>query len=155
MKVLSALAMVVLGSGLFFACSKNDEQPDTTPAVIVKLTKSNWKINSITRPKLGSPAGDSVISKACTSDDLIQVSIQGTYVFSDSTSKCDSTVFPYSKGSWKYDLTKDSLQLTTATTPAKNYKWKVLTLNDSVMKVQYIDSTVLTDKFTKTISFKH
>ncbi|MBN9299704.1 MAG: hypothetical protein J0I41_22065 [Filimonas sp.] len=151
-KIVGFLTLAVAGSILFVACNKDkDETP--LPAAIVKLTKGSWKINSITRPKITDPTQDSVISKPCTSDDSIAFAVQGTYVFSDGNTKCDSTIFPYSKGAWQYDLTKDSIRLG-ATNPSKYYSWKVLTLNDSVLKVNYIDSTVVTNKVTKTVLFK-
>lgn len=47
---------------LFLACSKDGDNTPRQPAVVTKLTKSEWKINSITRPKISNPATDSVIS---------------------------------------------------------------------------------------------
>lgn len=152
-QIVGFLTLAIAGSILFVACNK-DNSDNPLPAQVVKLTKSGWKINSITRPKISDPTQDSVISKTCASDDSIGFSLQGNYEFSDGATKCDSTIFPYSKGAWLYDLVKDSIRMATSAPAGKYYSWKVLALNDSVLKVNYTDSTVPASKFTKTVLFK-
>ncbi len=131
------------------ACKKDNNGPDV-PDKVKKLL-FNWRITGITTP---SESGtDSSISKACMSDDLIKFT-QAGFDFDDGAAKCDSTLFFYSKGNWAYKLTDDSIQLA-ATTPSKYLSWKVLLLNDSIMKVRYTDSLNPAKKLVKTISFKH
>ncbi|CAN5239743.1 hypothetical protein BH11BAC5_BH11BAC5_07620 [soil metagenome] len=146
------MACVFVCAGLLLACKKDDNPAPPTPDKVKKLLY-DWKITSITTPKTGQPATDSSILKACVADDIIKFSNNG-FDFQDGTNKCDSSLVPYWKGSWVYDLNKDSIQLH-ATTPAKYLSWKVTTLNDSIMKVTYTDSLNPEKKIVKTISFKH
>ena len=144
-------AIILLSAGILQACKK-DDNPPIVPDKVKKLL-FDWKITAITTPKVGQPDVDSALIKACMSDDIIRFNNTG-FDFQDATTKCDSTVFPYSKGNWAYDLTKDSIQML-ATTPAKYLSWKVITLNDSIMQIRYTDSLNPTKQISKTISFKH
>jgi hypothetical protein len=149
-QLLTFLFVSILGGLLLQSCKK-DDNPTPIPDKIKKLMH-NWKITSITTPKVGQDV-DSVISKACMADDVIKFSTTG-FDFQDGTNKCDSSVFYYSKGSWAYNIATDSIQLG-ATTPVKYMSWKVITLNDSIMQVKFTDSTIPAKKIQKTISFKH
>jgi len=131
----------------------NNPDPTPIPEEIQKLIKSGWKIADITVPKKTS-SGDSSILTSCTTDDAILFGANGVFDFQDGTTKCDSTAFNYSKGYWGYDLNNDSIQLAVVTPASKYVSWKVLTLNDSVLKVNYIDSAVPANKILKTLSFK-
>ena len=146
------MAFAVISSNIFLACNKDNSTSNPIPDQVKKLMY-DWKITDITTPKMTDPNADSVIYKACMSDDVIKFNSAG-FDFQDGANKCDSLVYPYSKGVWAYDLTKDSIKLG-ATTPQKYMSWKVTKLNDSVMQVKYIDSTSSASKLTKTISFKH
>lgn len=131
------------------ACKKNDDGP-VVPDKVKKLL-ANWRITAITTPN--ETGTDSSILKPCTADDLIKFTQTG-YDFDDGNTKCDSSLFFYSKGNWTYKLTDDSIQLG-ATSVAKYLSWKVLLLNDSLMKIRYTDSMNPAKKLVKTISFKH
>lgn len=149
-KFIKFFSIALIGAAVFQACKKDD-----APAIPDKVKKVmfDWQITNITTPKAGQPDVDSSLLKTCMSDDVISFTTTG-FNFKDGTSKCDSTVFYYSKGDWAYNLANDSIQLN-ATTPAKYMSWKVVTLNDSVMKVRYTDSVNPANKILKTISFKH
>ncbi|CAN5438436.1 hypothetical protein BH11BAC3_BH11BAC3_21590 [soil metagenome] len=149
--IVPLLVAAVIG-GITLQSCKKDDKPAPVPDKVVKLMH-DWKITNITTPKTGQPEVDSSIVKTCSTDDIIKFSQTG-FDFQDGATKCDSTVFPYSKGSWSYNLATDSIQLN-ATTPAKYMSWKVTTLNDSIMQVKYIDSLNPLKKLSKTISFKH
>lgn len=141
---------MVLGcTVVFIACSK--DPVDTTPDKVKKLMQ-DWKITAISVPKAGTET-DSSLLKTCMNDDIIRFNSAG-FDFSDGTNKCDTSIFYYSKGAWAYDLAVDSIRLG-ATNPAKYRSWKVITLNDSILKVKFIDSLNPAKKLTKTISFKH
>lgn len=146
------MACILAGTALLFACKK-DSNPTPVVPDKVKMILYDWKITSITTPKIGQPGTDSSILKSCMADDIIKFTTNG-FDFQDGAIKCDSTVFHYAKGAWAYDLNKDSIQLR-ATAPAKYLSWKVVTLNDSIMKVTYTDSLNPEKKIAKTISFKH
>ena len=136
---------------LLVACSNPDPAP--IPEKIQKLIQTNWKMADITIPK-NTSSGDSSILASCTTDDIILFGSNGVFDFQDGTTKCDSTSFNYSKGYWGYDLNNDSIQLAVVT-PASGYvSWKVLTLNDSVLQVNYVDSMVPANKILKTILFR-
>ena len=142
-------AVALVSGALLTACDKDD---NPTPDKLKKLM-FDWKITNITTPKILQPQTDSSILKTCMSDDIIKFNATG-FDFQDGSTKCDSTIFYYSKGGWGYNLVKDSIQLS-ATTPAKYVSWKVITLNDSVLQVKYTDSINPANKILKTISFKH
>ena len=139
-------------SVLLMACNSTDPAP--LPEEIQKLIQNNWKINDITTPKKTAPGGDSSILLSCMNDDLSLFGSNGIFELQDGTAKCDSTTFYYSKGYWGYDLVNDSVQLAVVNPASKYISWKVVTLNDSVLKVTYIDSLIPANKITKTISFK-
>ena len=149
--IVKLLIVAIVSSTLFMACKKDD---NTTPIPDkVKKLMTTWKISSITTPKVNQPTVDSVILKACMSDDIILFNNAG-FDFQDGAAKCDSSIFHYAKGSWVYQLTTDSIQLN-ATAPAKYVSWKVITLNDTLLQVKYTDSLNPTKKVSKKISFKH
>lgn len=148
------LALACIGGVSLVACSKDDDNAVVPPTKAQLLMQKSWKIKDITVPKPSDVTKDSSVLKTCAADDLLSFGAT-TYNFSDSTIKCDSALFFYSKGTWQYVQTKDSINLT-STTPAGKFKaWKVVTLNDTLLKVNYTDSTVLSNKVLKTISFKH
>jgi|GEM_PF-920064 len=154
-RLIGLCAAVILGGIVFTACSKNDN-PAPVPVQIQRLTQKDWKITAISTPRAGAPAEDSSILKDCMSDDLIKFSMVSGYEFQDGTKKCDSTVFPYSKGNWGYRFDKDSIQFLSSAPQTNKYSsWKVVTLNDSVLKVTFIDSLNPAKKLTKTVSFKN
>jgi len=148
--ILKFLTVAVCCSTIFIACKNNDTDP--VPDKVKKLMH-DWKITSITVPKASAPETDSSLLKTCMADDIIQFNSTG-FDFQDGAIKCDTSIFYYSKGSWAYDLSADSIQLG-ATNPVKYRSWKVVLLNDSIMKVKFIDSLNPANKLTKTISFKH
>ncbi|CAN5556345.1 hypothetical protein BH10BAC2_BH10BAC2_32680 [soil metagenome] len=150
--LLKFLFIAAAGSMAMMACNNTDPVPP--PEKLQKLIQTDWKINDITVPKKTAPGGDSSISLTCSTDDLILFGANGIYDFQDGTAKCDSNIFNYSQGYWGYDLDNDSVQLAVITPTAKYVSWKVLTLNDSVLKATYIDSVVPANKIIKTISFK-
>jgi len=144
------IAVFVTAGVVLSACKKDN---DDTPSQVQRLM-FNWKITDITTPKVNQPATDSTLYKACMADDIAALTNTG-FDFQDGANKCDSTIFNYSKGTWAYKPSGDSIQLG-ATAPANKYtSWKIVTLNDSVLKVRYTDSTNPAKKFVKTISFKH
>lgn len=150
--LIKLILIAAAGSMAMMACNNTDPVP--LPEKLQKLIQTDWKINDITVPKKAAPGGDSSIRLTCMNDDLMLFGSNGIYDFQDGTAKCDSTAFKYSKGYWGYDLNNDSVQLAVITPTAKYVSWKVLTLNDSVLKVTYIDSTIPANKIIKTISFK-
>lgn len=145
-------AVSVLAGLTFSAC--NNPDPEPLPEKLQKLIQTDWKIADITTPKKNAPGGDSSLLSACMTDDLSLFGTNGVFELRDGTVKCDSTVYNYSNGYWGYKTDVDSIQLAMVNPTSKYVSWKVLTLNDSVLKVTYIDSTVTTNKITKTISFK-
>ena len=151
-KLVKYLAVSVLAGLAFGACKNPDPEP--LPEKVQKLIQTSWKIADITTPKKDAPGGDSSLLSACMADDLTLFGANGVFELRDGTIKCDSTVFNYSNGYWGYKTDVDSIQLAIVNPSSKYISWKVLTLNDSVLKVTYIDSAVAANKITKTISFK-
>lgn len=146
--------MACIGGVSMVACSKDDDNAVVPPTKTQLLTQKGWKIKDITIPRITDATKDSSVLKTCAADDLLSFGAT-TYNFSDSTTKCDSALFFYSKGTWQYVQAKDSINLTSTTPAGKFQAWKVVTLNDTLLKVNYTDSSVLTNKVLKTLSFKH
>lgn len=151
MNILKLFTAVVCCAAVFVACKK-DDPADPIPDKVKKLL-FDWKIKSITVPKVGQPTVDSSLTKACMNDDIIRFNLAG-FDFQDGANKCDSTIFRYAKGSWVFDLIADSLKLN-ATNPTKYVSWKVIAINDTLLKVKFIDSLNPAKKLNKTIEFKH
>lgn len=151
MTIVKFFAAVVCCTALFVACKK-DDPANPVPDKVKKLL-FDWKIKSISVPKVGQPTVDSPLTKACMNDDIVRFNNAG-FDFQDGTVKCDSVVFRYLKGTWAYDLTADSIKLN-ATNPTKYVSWKVVTINDTLLKVRFIDSLNPANKLNKTIEFKH
>ncbi|MBG9377611.1 hypothetical protein I5907_15305 [Panacibacter sp. DH6] len=151
-KLVRYLAVSVLAGLAFGACKNPDPEP--LPEKVQKLIQTDWKIVDITTPKKETPGGDSSLLSACMTDDMTLFGANGVFELRDGTVKCDSTVFNYSNGYWGYKTDVDSIQLAIVNPASRYVSWKVLTLNDSVLKVTFIDSTVAANKITKTISFK-
>lgn len=136
----------------FTACDKDDE-PVT--AKERQISAKEWKITDITRPKILNTSQDSSIMKACTGDDRLVFGINGntrSFQLKDNTSKCDSTIFFYDNGNWAINGAQDQVQLNGA---RRTQKWKILLLNDSIMKVQWRDSISTSNNVLKTISLKN
>lgn len=149
MTIVKSFLILLTASTILTSCDKDD---DVTPDPAARL-KFDWKIVDITTPKVNQPATDSSLLKACMSDDIVKFSNAG-FDFQDGAAKCDSTIFPYAKGSWQYDLSNDSLRLA-PTSVGKYMSWKITKLNDSVLTVRYTDSTNPAKKIAKSIYFKH
>ncbi|MBL0358575.1 MAG: hypothetical protein IPP72_17695 [Chitinophagaceae bacterium] len=148
--IVKYVAVTVCSIALLAACKK--DEADKTPEKIKKMLY-NWKITGISVPKANQPEIDSSLFKPCMNDDIIKFNTAG-FDFQDGTTRCDSSIFYYIKGSWSFDLARDSVKLN-ATNPAKYVSWKVVTLNDSVLKVKFVDSLNPARKLNKSISFKH
>ena len=136
----------------FTACDKDDE-PVT--AKEKQISAREWKITDITRPKILNISQDSSIMKACTGDDRLVFGLNGntrSVQLKDNISKCDSTIFFYDNGSWAINGAQDQVQLNGA---KRIQKWKILLLNDSIMKVQWRDSISNSNNVLKTISLKN
>ena len=133
------------------SCKKDkDEQPLTVKEK--QLTAREWKITDITRPKISNPTQDSSIVKTCTSDDRLFFGTNKSFQLKDNTVRCDSTIFFYDNGNWVINTAQDQVQLNGA---RRVQKWQILLLNDSIMKVQWRDSTSTTNNILKTISLKN
>lgn len=150
--IVKLLVAAVVSSALLIACKKDDNTVPLSPKE-KKLTVAKWKIKDITIPKKNQANTDSSIFKPCMSDDVIVFNTAG-FDFQDGANKCDSSIFRYAKGTWIYKDATDSLQLH-ATAPGKYMSWKVVTLNDSLLMINYTDSLTPANKVTKKLSFKH
>lgn len=136
---------------ILISCKKDkDEQPLT--AKEKQLTAREWKIIDITRPKISNPSQDSSIVKICTYDDRLFFGTNKSFQLKDNTVRCDSAVFFYDNGNWGFNATQDQVQLNGA---RRVQKWQILTLNDSIMKVQWRDSSSVSNNVFKTISLKN
>ena len=139
-----SLAFVIVSCG---------KDKDNLTAKEKQLTIREWKITDITRPKISNPAQDSSIMKTCSSDDRLAFG-GGNKPFNlkDNTTKCDTSIFSYDNGIWSMNAAQDQVKLTGA---RRVQIWKVLLLNDSLMKVLWRDSLSVANNVLKTISLKN
>lgn len=133
------------------ACKKDKDETPLT-AKEKQLTAREWKITDITRPKISNPTQDSSIVKTCTSDDRLFFVTNKSFQLKDNTVRCDSTIFFYDNGNWVINTAQDQVQLNGA---RRVQKWNILILNDSILKVQWRDSTSTTNNILKTIFLKN
>lgn len=150
----SLYATVVL-AGLLAGLQSCDKEETTLTAKEKQLTAREWKITDITRKKTTDPTQDSSIHKACTTDDRLVFSMNGnnrSFQLKDNTAKCDSAIFFYDNGNWAFNNLQDQIQLTGA---KRTQQWKILLLNDSILRVQWRDSLSTTNNVLKIISLKN
>jgi hypothetical protein len=141
---------LLLMTAVIVSCDKDDDDPTQRESL---LTAREWKITDITRKKITDPATDSSILKACTTDDRLVFTFGGHgYQLRDNTTKCDTSIFAYGNGNWNFSNNETDLQLSGG---ARAQKWKVLTLNDSILKVEWRDSISTTNNVLKVISLKN
>lgn len=133
------------------SCEKDNNEPSPITKEQLLVT-SEWKITDITRKSLTNILQDSSILKSCHTDDRFLFASSKGFQFKDNTAKCDSLILQYDAGTWKFNNTQDVLEITGQ---KKVQIWKVLTLNDSIMKVQWMDSVSASNKVLKTLSFKN
>lgn len=145
------LAVMTLSVAVsLISCDKDDDRDLT--AREQKLVAREWKITDITRKSLVDPTEDSSILKACTTDDRLLFSGSRQFQFNDNTTKCDSAIFQYDSGSWELANGEQVLKIDGV---IKDQSWKLLTLNDSAMQVEWFDSVSVENKVLKKISFKN
>jgi hypothetical protein len=145
------LGTVLLSAFIILSSCSKDEEPQLTQKD-VQLTSKEWKITGITRKSIANPGEDSSILKTCSTDDRLLFATNHQFQLKDGTTKCDSAIFQYDAGSWSFSANQSVLALTGA---KRNQSWKILTLNDSTMKVEWLDSLSANNKVLKTIALKN
>lgn len=146
--LLTKMAVVTLALTVgLAACHKDDDNgPIYTPKELV-LTAGTWSFADATVSD--SITQDSVVYTACAEDDSLAFSRGFTYDFSDGTTVCDSSLAPYGEGQWAFQSGEDTLLVQKG---EDVLKWDVVTLNDTVLQVQYVDS-LDGNAWTKKLSF--
>lgn len=143
---------ILFFSFLLGLASCDDKPNDELTLKEKQLTAKEWKITDITRLAIEDPTQDSSILKTCTSDDRLYFNTNKAFQLNDKEVKCDSTIFFYDNGNWNMNTAQDQVTLTGA---KRTQVWKIITLNDTIMKVQWRDSTSTTSNVLKTISLKN
>lgn len=143
-------AFGIFGLILFASCEKNDNNvPVLTPKEQI-LTSKVWKMKTITVPETEDPTKDSLITKECADSALFAFDAYKIFQIADPTKTCDSSIVPYSKGTWALS-SADSLTLNGA---HRKLVWKVTVINDSIIKAVYRDSIAPDNNRLKTITLK-
>ena len=143
------LLMTSLLTTIIVGCDKEDTIPPSPHESL--LTLREWKIVDITRKSLTNPEKDSSLLKTSNGDDRVKFFTNRQFDISDGTLKSDSTLL-YDKGSWSYVSTQNVIQLAGT---KRAQKWQVQLLNDTLLKVQWLDSVSATNKVLKTIQLKN
>lgn len=143
---------LVLSFGFLVALASCKKDEDNLSAKEKQITAREWRITAITRPSVSTPAVDSNILKACTSDDRLFFGSGKSFQLRDNTVKCDSSIFFYDNGSWSLNAAQDQIQLNGT---RKIQRWKIIQLNDSIMRVQWRDSLSPSNIVLKTIALKN
>lgn len=145
------LAVMTLSVAVsLISCDKDDDRDLTAKEQM--LVAREWKITDISQKSLVDPQDDSSILKDCSTDDRLLFTAGGNFQFKDNTVKCDSLIFQYDSGSWELSHGEEVLKIDGA---IKNQEWELLTLNDSIMEVEWFDSVSVENKVLKKISFKN
>jgi len=145
------LVVLALSAGTFigmFSCSHDDD----FTANEQRLARKEWKIVDISRKSLLNPNQDSSILKSCSADDRLHFSLGWNFEFKDNAPACDSSIFQYDKGAWYLTDNEKKLMIIGS---KRTQVWEVLLLNDTSLKVNWLDSTAADKKVLKTMSFKN
>lgn len=141
---LSALTLIV-----FASCKKDKDEPRLNEKERL-LTAHTWKVASITIPKISNPEVDSTITTECSLLATVDFKAARTFEIADPQKNCDSTIVPYSKGSWTFTSVNDILSLKAS----KEMSWKITSLSDSELKATFRDSISPEKIQLKTITLK-
>lgn len=136
------------------ACNKDDDNITLTAKEQLLIQRA-WKITALTQARQSDPSQDSSILKNCTNDDLLVFGVWGNtriYQLADSASRCDTSLLAYDYGNWSMNTAEDKLQFTGT---RRGQTWTILVLNDSILTVQWRDSTSVSHNILKTISLKN
>ncbi|HEX2534941.1 MAG TPA: lipocalin family protein [Chitinophagaceae bacterium] len=145
----SCLLLIALTTGLV-SCDKEDSQNQSTRER--QLTAREWRITDITRKKVTNTTQDSSILKDCSADDRLSFTAGKAFNFKDNNTKCDTTIFQYDAGTWSLNSAQNVLSLAGG---IRTQKWTILSMNDSLMNVEWLDSIAPTNKVLKTIKLKN
>lgn len=149
-KEMMILSFGLLGLIIISACNKSNG-PSLT-ANEQKLSAKTWRLNKLTMPQVNNPLVDSSITSACSDSAL--AAFDGYHNFqiaSFSKQACDSISIPYDLGVWSFNHTEDSLFLKGK---RMSRAWKIITLNDTIVKATYKDSLSPSKVWMKTITLK-
>ncbi len=149
MKTLASL-LTIASLAFLASCDKDDDVSYT--AKETQLMARQWKITEITRKSLTNPNEDSSIVKDCSADDRLSFTSNKRFQFNDGNSKCDTAIFQYDSGTWAFANNETVLKLTGS---KRVQNWNIVTFNDSILKVQWLDSISANNKVLKTISLKN
>ena len=153
MKTVNKILAFSLIAALFFAaCKKNDNGPTLSPQEKALIGNGKiWKLQSLTVAKSDDPTKDSSITKSCSDSALMAFDVYKAYQLADaSKGGCDSSIVPYSKGTWAFSAGSDSLLLQ----GSRKFVWNIEKLNDTILKATFRDSISPDKNWLKTITLK-
>jgi virulence-associated protein VapD len=150
-KGMMMLSLGLVGFIIFASCNKSNNGPSLT-ANEQHLSSRTWKLNGLTMPKVSNPLVDSSITSPGSDSTLAAFDAYHNFQianFSKQTS--DSISIPYDLGTWAFNNTQDSLYL-----QGKKMSriWKIIQLNDTIVKATYKDSLSPSKVWIKTITLK-
>ncbi len=143
------LATCVLSITVFASCKKDKDEPRLNEKELL-LTAHTWKVTSITVPKISDSKADSTITTDCSLLATVDFKTGRTFEVADPKKSCDSTVVPYSKGTWTFISANDVLTLK----GSKEMSWKITTLSATELKATFRDSISPQKIQLKTITLK-
>ncbi len=150
-KGMMMLSLGFLGLIIFAACNKSTNGPSLTPNE-QKLNSRTWQLKGLTMPQVHNPLVDSSITSPGSDSTLAAFDAYHNFQianFSKQTS--DSISIPYDLGTWAFNHTEDSLYLRGR---KMSRAWKIILLNDTIVKATYKDSLSPTKVWIKTITLK-
>ena len=143
------VAICALSMTVFASCKKDKDEPRLNEKELL-LTAHTWKVASITVPASNDGEADSEITTECSLLATVDFKTGRTFEIADPGKNCDSTVVPYSKGSWTFTSVNDILSLK----GGKEMSWKITTLTDTELKATFRDSISPENIRLKTITLK-
>ncbi len=143
------VAICALSITVFASCKKDKDEPRLNEKEVL-LTAHTWKVASITVPQINNGEVDSTITKECSLLATVDFNAARTFAIADPGKNCDSTIVPYSKGSWTFTSVNDVLSLK----GDKEMSWKITKLNDTELKATFRDSISPENIQLKTITLK-
>lgn len=143
------LAICALSLSVFASCKKDKDEPRLNEKELL-LTAHSWKVESITIPKITNAEVDSTITTECSLLATVDFKAARTFEIADPGKNCDSTIVPYSNGSWTFTNANDILSLK----GKKEMSWKISKLTDTELKATFRDSISPEKIQLKTITLK-
>lgn len=134
-KTISSILILVV----FLSCKGDDEPVNQKEKM---LTGKNWRLIAAESDPPILAAGQNIsdvyaVMPACAKDDLTKFDSDGSVVFDEGPSKCESTDPQTETSDWSFNSDKTSI---TVEIDSKTVSYEILEISDSRLKVSFVET---------------